>query len=177
MIALGRSPKGIKIVTQLAWQSVTLCHIYLKGTMIKDQLREDMKTAMKAGDKMALNTIRFLLSEIRNVEIDNGELNDEQIQDVIRKQIKQMQESNVQYAAGGRDDLVSDNEAKILVLSTYIPAMLTAEELAIIVKEVIAANPGLAMGPIIGQVRAKTGGKADGGAIATEVKLQLGAQV
>lgn len=140
-----------------------------------DQLREDMKLAMKAHDSNKLNTIRFLLAEVRNVEIDKGVQTDEQIQNLIRKQIKQMQETNEQYKTGGREDLIEDNNAKITVLEAYIPAAMSAEELGAIVAEVIAANPGQAMGPIIGQVRAKTGGRADGGAIAEAVKSQLGA--
>lgn len=139
------------------------------------QLREDMKIAMKAHDSNKLNTIRFLLAEVRNVEIDKGVQTDEQIQNLIRKQIKQMQETNEQYKTGGREDLIEDNNAKITVLEAYIPAAMSAEELGAIVAEVIAANPGQAMGPIIGQVRAKTGGRADGGAIAEAVKSQLGA--
>lgn len=142
--------------------------------MIKDQLREDMKVAMKAGDKVKLEVIRFLLSEIRNVEIDKGEQTDEQIQSLIRKQIKQMQESNEQYRIAGREDLILDNEAKIAVLSLYIPSMLTATELTAVVAEVISANPGQTMGPLIGLVREKTAGRAEGGAIATEVRKQLG---
>lgn len=142
--------------------------------MIKDQLREDMKVAMKAGDKVKLEVIRFLLSEIRNVEIDKGEQTDEQIQSLIRKQIKQMQESNEQYRIAGREDLILDNEAKIAVLSLYIPSMLTATELTAVVAEVISANPGQTMGPLIGLVREETTGRAEGGAIATEVRKQLG---
>ncbi len=143
--------------------------------MLMGQLREDMKIAMKAHDSNKLNTIRFLLAEVRNVEIDKGVQTDEQIQNLIRKQIKQMQETNEQYKTGGREDLIEDNNAKITVLEAYIPAAMSAEELGAIVAEVIAANPGQAMGPIIGQVRAKTGGRADGGAIAEAVKSQLGA--
>lgn len=140
-----------------------------------DQLRNDMKEAMKAHDSNKLNTIRFLLAEVRNVEIDKGEQTDEQIQNLIRKQIKQMQETNEQYQTGGRQDLIDENNAKIAVLEGYVPAAMPAEELSTIVTEVIAANPGQAMGPVIGQVRAKTGGRAEGGAIAEEVKRQLGA--
>jgi len=143
--------------------------------MLMEQLREDMKLAMKAHDSNKLNTIRFLLAEVRNVEIDKGEQTDEQIQNLIRKQIKQMQETNEQYKTGGREDLIEENNAKIAVLEAYIPAAMSAEELSAIVAEVITANPGQAMGPIIGQVRAKTGGRADGGAIAAAVKSQLGA--
>lgn len=140
-----------------------------------DQLRNDMKEAMKAHDSNKLNTIRFLLAEIRNVEIDKGEQTDEQIQNLIRKQIKQMQETNEQYQTGGRQDLIDENNTKIAVLEGYVPAAMSAEELSTIVAEVLAANPGVQMGPAIGQVRAKTGGRAEGGAIAEEVKRQLGA--
>lgn len=143
--------------------------------MIKDQLREDMKAAMKAGDKVKLEVIRFLLAEIRNVEIDHGDQTDDQVQNLIRKEIKQMQESNVQYRTAGRNDLILDNEAKIAILEEYIPSMLTEAELTAVVAACIKANPDQAMGPLIGEVRAKTAGRADGSAIAAEVKKQLGA--
>ena len=141
---------------------------------LKQQLMEDMKTAMRAHDSATLATIRFLLSDIKNLEIDKGELSDAQIQDAVRKQVKQMEETNLQYQQAGRLDLVQENEAKIAVLRSYLPPAMTEAELASIVKNLIAENPGQGMGPLIGLVRQKTDGRVDGGAIATEVKRQLG---
>lgn len=141
---------------------------------LKQQLMEDMKNAMRAHDSATLTTIRFLLSDIKNLEIDKGELSDAQIQDVVRKQVKQMEETNLQYQQAGRLDLVEENEAKVAVLRGYIPPEMTEAELASIVKAMVAENPGQGMGPLIGLVRQKTEGRVDGGAIAAEVKRQLG---
>ena len=141
---------------------------------LKQQLMEDMKNAMRAHDSATLTTIRFLLSDIKNLEIDKGELSDAQIQDVVRKQVKQMEETNLQYQQANRLDLVQENEAKIAVLRTYLPPAMSEAELASVVKTLIAENPGQGMGPLIGLVRQKTDGRVDGGAIAAEVKRQLG---
>lgn len=141
---------------------------------IKQQLLEDMKNAMRAHDTVKLNTIRFLLSDIKNVEIDKGEQNDTQIQDIVRKQVKQMEETNVQYQQGGRLDLVQENEAKVAILRSYLPPAMTEAELASAVTATISENPGQGMGPLIGLVRQKIDGRVDGGTIAAEVKRQLG---
>lgn len=140
----------------------------------KQQLTEDMKNAMRSHDTLKLNTIRYLLSEIKNVEIDKGEQTEAQLQDIIRKEVKQMEESNVQFQQGGRADLVQENEAKIAILRSYLPPTMTEAELASVVKTMIDENPGQGMGPLIGLVRQKTEGRVDGSAIATEVKRQLG---
>ncbi|MBP7875818.1 GatB/YqeY domain-containing protein [Candidatus Woesebacteria bacterium] len=140
----------------------------------KQQLMEDMKNAMRAHDSTKLNCIRFLLSDLKNLEIDKGEQTDAQIQDLVRKQVKQMEETNLQYQQGGRLDLVQENEAKVAVLRAYLPPEMSEAELASVVTELIAQNPGQGIGPLIGLVRQKTEGRVDGGAIATEVKRQLG---
>jgi uncharacterized protein YqeY len=85
-----------------------------------------------------------------------------------------MEETNLQYQQAGRLDLVQENEAKVAVLRGYIPPEMTEAELASIVKAMVAENPGQGMGPLIGLVRQKTEGRVDGGAIAAEVKRQLG---
>jgi uncharacterized protein YqeY len=141
--------------------------------MLLNQLREDMKTAMKAKDAGRLAVIRFLLAEIRNKEIDQGELDDLAIQNIIRKQIKQMQESNEQYVVAGREELVSENNQKIKILEEYLPVSMTADELAKVVSAVINENPGQSLGAVIKLVREKTQGQAEGGSIAAEVKKQL----
>lgn len=140
---------------------------------IKVTLQEDMKIAMKAHDSVTLNTVRFLISEIRNVEIDHGEQSDTQIQDIIRKQVRQMEESNVQYSAGNRPELAVENNQKIAVLQRYLPEDMSPAELEKLVEATIAANPGLPMGQIIGLVKQVVQGKAQGAAIAELVKKSL----
>lgn len=140
---------------------------------IREQLTSDMKDAMRARDSVTLNTIRFLLSQIKNVEIDNGPQSDEQVQEIVRKQIKQMKDAIGDYERGGRTDLVTEENAKIAVLQKYLPQMMSHEDLVAVVEKVIADNPGANMGQIMGVVRAQVQGKADGGEIAAIVKEKL----
>lgn len=140
----------------------------------KQQLMEDMKAAMRSHESVKLNTIRFLLSDIKNAEIDKGELTDAQMLEIVRKQVKQMEEANIQYQQGGRDDLIAENDTKVALLRAYLPPMMTDAELAAIVTTTIKDNPGQGMGPLIGLVRKATDGRADGGAVSAEIKRQLG---
>lgn len=140
----------------------------------KQQLMEDMKSAMRSHESVRLNTIRFLLSDIKNIEIDKGELTDAQMQDIVRKQVKQMEEANIQYQQGGREDLIQENEAKVEILRAYLPPTMTDAELAAVVTTTIQENPGQGMGPLIGLVRKATDGRVDGGTVAAEIKRQLG---
>lgn len=140
----------------------------------KQQLLEEMKNAMRAHDSVKLDTIRFLLSELKNVEIDKGEQTDAQIQEIIHKQVKQMEETNLQYQQVDRLDLVKENDLKVATLRSFLPPAMTEAELASVVTAAVAENPGQGIGPLIGLVRQKTEGRVDGGSIATEVKRQLG---
>jgi len=139
----------------------------------KDTLLEDMKNAMRAHDSVKLGTIRFLMAQIKNVEIDKGPQNDEQVQDIVRKQIKQMKEAVADYERGGRADLVAEETQKISILQAYLPKMMSSEELAQVVDGILAANPGMQLGQIIGAVKQATQGKADGSEIAAVVKQKL----
>lgn len=142
---------------------------------LKQQLTEDMKTAMKARDMKTLGSIRFFLSELKNFEIDNGEQDDAGIQKLIAKQIKQMNDAIEEYKKGDRMDLVEEEVEKIKVIEKYLPAQLSDEELRSVVEEVIAGmgdNP--VMGPVIGAVKSKVGNNADGGRVAGMVKEVLG---
>jgi uncharacterized protein YqeY len=97
------------------------------------------------------------------------------VQDIIRKQVKQMKEAVTDYERGGRMDLVEEENKKIAVLQAYLPQMISAEELAAVVENVIAENPGIQMGQAIGIVKQRTQGTADGSEIATLVKQKLSA--
>ncbi len=141
----------------------------------KDTLLEDMKNAMRAKDSIKLGTIRFLMAQVKNIEIDKGPQTDEQVMDIIRKQIKQMKEAVVEYEKGGRTDLVEEENKKIAVLQAYLPQMMSSEELAAIVEKIIAENPGMAMGQVIGAVKQATAGTAEGSEIAALVKQKLAA--
>jgi uncharacterized protein YqeY len=141
---------------------------------LKEQLMEDMKNAMRARDSVKLGAIRFLQAEIRNTEIDHGEQNDDGVQKIIARQIKQMRDAINDYQKADRSDLVEAEEAKVKVLEAYLPQQLSDAELEAIVTSVISENAGANMGQLIGQVMKQAEGKADGGRVSAMVKAQLG---
>jgi uncharacterized protein YqeY len=141
---------------------------------LKQQLLDDMKAAMKSGNKQDLDAIRFVIAKVKNIEIDNGEQNDTQIQQLISKQIKEMQETMADYQRAGRQDLVDKDTANIAILKRYLPEPLSEAEVDILIDQVIAENPGAHMGMIIGKVNKEADGRADGGMVAQKVKAKLG---
>jgi len=149
----------------------------LKGRVfmaLKQQLREEMKQAMRAHDAEKLGVIRFLLAEIKNVEIDQGELDDRAIQKIVAKQIKQMKDAISQFEGGGRHDLVATEKAKIAILETYLPQQLSQVELAQVVDQVIAqVGENKHLGEIIGLVMKRTAGRAEGSRVRHLVNERL----
>ncbi|MCA9369660.1 MAG: GatB/YqeY domain-containing protein [Pseudomonadales bacterium] len=139
----------------------------------KASLTDDMKTAMKARDTQKLGVIRFLLSELKNEEIDNGELDEVGIETVIARQIKQTKESIEELQKSGRDELVAEETAKLAVLQSYLPAPLSEDELQAVVSQVVATTDNPNMGQVITAVKAKVGTRAEGSVIATMVKEAL----
>jgi uncharacterized protein len=140
---------------------------------IKDQLVRDMKQAMRDRDSARLSVIRFLIAEVKNIEIDQGELDDAGVQKVIARQIKQIKDAVVDYQNAGRDERVAEEQQKVSLLESYLPAQLTDEELVAVVKATVAANPGKKQGEIIREVMAQTAGQADGGRVARLVQTEL----
>lgn len=140
---------------------------------LKSQLVEEMKQAMKAGDKLRLEVIRMLRSRIKNVEIDQGELDDQGVQQVVKKQIKQWKDALEDYRQGGRQDLVEETEQKIEVLQEYMPEQLSAEEIGKVIAEVKQETGIDQVGPLIGKVMAKIGNKADGSQVAQLVRESM----
>lgn len=134
------------------------------------QLTEDMKDAMRARDGLRLNAIRYLLAQIKNFEIDNGPQDDVGVQDIIRKQIKQMRDALTDFQKGGREDIVAEETQKIALFEKYLPVQMSDEELKKIVNEVRAQNTELPMGQVIGAVKAKVGTAADGSRVAAAVR-------
>lgn len=140
---------------------------------LKEQLTEDMKSAMRQRDMVKLNTIRFLKAQITNVEIDQGELDEDGVVKVIQKQVKQMKEAMQDYAKGGRQDLVDDEQAKVDILESYLPQGLSEAEIEAIVDKVVAENAGQPMGPVMGQVMKAIAGRADGATVSALVKKKF----
>ncbi len=146
---------------------------------LKDQVKEDMKSAMKAGDKDRLKVVRLVLAAIKQVEVDKRvELDDAAVLAVITRMVKQRRDSVEQFEKGGREDLATIERDEIAVLEDYLPEQLSADELAAMVDEVIQATgaEGIRdMGKVMGQIKAKAAGRADMGAVSATVKERLNA--
>ena len=145
---------------------------------LKDQLKENMKTAMKAREegKIALSVIRMVNSAIKNTEInDKVELDDQGILGILAKEMKTRQDSLREFEKGGRQDLVEHVQAEMAVLEKYLPAQLTEDEIREVVKNAIeACGDQVNMGNIMKHVMPETKGRADGKLVNTIVKELLG---
>lgn len=142
---------------------------------LKAQLMEDMKNAMRAHDSVKLNAIRFLQSDIKNTEIDNGELDDAGVTKVIMKQVKQMNDVIVDYKKADRQDLVEEEQAKIDVLSAYLPKQMSDDDINAIIDRVMAEAAEPNMGQVIGGVMKEVGAQADGGRVSALVRAKMAA--
>jgi len=145
---------------------------------LRDQITEDMKTAMRAGAKERLATIRLALAAIKQREVDERiTLDDTQVLTVLEKMIKQRREAITQFESGGRADLVAKETAEIAVLQTYLPAQMSAAEIEALIAEAIAATGATTlkdMGKVMAAVKPKAQGRADMGALSARIKQKLG---
>jgi uncharacterized protein YqeY len=145
---------------------------------LKERITEDMKTAMRSGEKDRLAVIRLLQAAIKQREVDERiTLDDAQVTAVLEKMIKQRKESIVAFEKGARADLVAKETAEIVVLQPYLPAQLSDGELDTLIAEAIAATGAASikdMGKVMGIVKAKAAGKADMGAVGARIKAKLG---
>jgi len=146
---------------------------------LKERITEDMKTAMRSGEKDRLAVIRLLQAAIKQREVDERiVLDDAQVTSVLEKMIKQRKESVVAFEKGGRADLVDKENAEIAVLQPYLPAQLSDAELDALIAEAISSTGAASikdMGKVMGVVKAKAAGKADMGAVGARIKAKLGA--
>jgi uncharacterized protein YqeY len=144
---------------------------------LKAQLTEDMKSAMKAGDKDRLKVVRLMLADIKRVEIDSRQEVDEAgVLSILEKAIKQRRDSIEQFDKGGRADLSAIEKAELEVIQTYLPEQLGEDELTALVDEIIATTGAESirdMGKVMGAIKAKAAGKADMGAVGAMVKARL----
>jgi uncharacterized protein YqeY len=145
--------------------------------LLKGQITEDMKSAMKAGDKDRLKVVRLILAAIKQIEVDTREeLTDPAVLAVITKMVKQRRDSIEQFVAGKREDLATIERDEITVLEQYLPQQLSAAELTSLVDEVIRTSGAeniRDMGKVMGQIKAKAAGSADMGAVGAIVKERL----
>ncbi len=144
---------------------------------LKPQITADMKTAMRAKDSDRLGTIRLLLSAMKQKEVDERiTLDDAGVVAIVDKLIKQRKDSIAAFEGAGRQDLADKEKAEMAVLQVYLPARLSAEEVAAevqaIVAELGASGPG-DMGKVMGVVKARLAGKAEMGLVSAAVKAAL----
>ena len=144
---------------------------------LKDQISDDMKTAMRAKETERLGTIRLLLAAIKQREVDDRiTLDDAGITGVIDKMIKQRKDSISQFEAAGRTDLADKEKAELAVLAAYMPEQLSADAIAAEVQAAIAATGAAGpqdMGKVMGVLKPKLAGKADMTAVSAQVKAAL----
>jgi uncharacterized protein len=145
---------------------------------LKARITEDMKAAMRAGQKDRLSCIRMLQAGIQQREVDERtQLDDAQVLAVIDKMIKQRKESVAQFQAGNRADLVAKESAEIALLASYLPAQLDPAELETMIREAIAATGAATMkdmGKVMGVLKPRVQGRADIGAVSARIKAALG---
>ena len=146
---------------------------------LKGQITEDMKSAMKACDKDRLKVVRLMLSAVKQIEIDKRiEIDDAGVLAVLDKMVKQRRDSVEQFEKGNREDLAKIERDEIAILEQYLPAQLSAKELASLIDEAIKTSNAAGirdMGKVMGQIKAKAAGRADMGAVSAAVKERLNA--
>ena len=149
---------------------------------LKEQIRADLTTAIKARDELRSSTLRMVLTAITNAEVAGKEakqLTDDEVLTVLTSEAKKRREAATAFSEGGRAEMAAKEEAEAAVLADYLPEPLTAEEVEALVAAAIeqtgAAGEGMkAMGKVMGVVTPQTKGRADGGQVAAEVRRQLG---
>jgi uncharacterized protein YqeY len=144
---------------------------------LKDQITEDMKAAMRAKAADRLSTIRMLLAAIKQREVDERiVLDDAAVVAIVDRTIKQRKDSIAAFQSAGRTDLVDKESAEVVVLQSYLPARLSADEIGAAVQAIVtelgAAGPG-DMGKVMAAVKTRLAGKADMGAVSAAVKAAL----
>ncbi|MDL2354283.1 MAG: GatB/YqeY domain-containing protein [Pseudomonadota bacterium] len=144
---------------------------------LKEQLTDDMKTAMRAKEAGKLGTIRLILAEIKRKEVDERiDVSDEQVLVILEKMIKQRKDSITQFEAGGRADLADIEKAELAVLATYMPAGLSEAEIVAAVAEAVAASGAAGpqdMGKVMAIIKPKMPKGTDMGVVSAMIKQAL----
>ena len=149
---------------------------------LKDRLRADLTTAMKAREELRSSTLRMVLTSITNAEVagkEARELSDDDILGVLSSEAKRRREAATAFTEGGRSEMAAKEAAEGEIIAEYLPTPLTEAEIADLVTAAVAstgaADEGMrAMGKVMGVVTPQVKGRADGGAVAAEVRKQLG---
>ncbi len=144
---------------------------------LKSTITDDMKTAMKSGDKDRLRVVRLMLAAIKQIEVDQRiELDDAAVLSVLDKMVKQRRDSVEQFQKGNRQDLVDIELAEIVVLKGYLPEQMSDAELEALIDAAISATGAESirdMGKVMGQIKSKAAGRADMSAVGARVKARL----
>jgi len=144
---------------------------------LRERIQDDMKTAMRAGEKERLGTIRMILAGIKQREVDERiQLDDAQVMSVLEKMIKSRKESLVHFQAGGRADLIAKETAEIDLIQAYLPTQFSDAEIDALVAEAIAATGAASvkdMGKAMGVIKSKAQGKADMAVVGAKLKAKL----
>ncbi len=145
---------------------------------LKERITDDMKAAMRSGEKERLGVIRMITAAIKQREVDERiTLDDAQVLTVLEKMVKQRKESVVQFQAGNRTDLVDRENAEIALLQGYLPKQLSELELDALIGEAIAAVGATTikdMGKVMGIIKGKAQGQADMAVVGAKIKAKLG---
>jgi uncharacterized protein YqeY len=145
---------------------------------LKERITEDMKAAMRSGEKERLGVIRMVTSAIKQREVDERiTLDDAQVFSVLEKMIKQRKESIAQFEAGNRPDLVEKEIAEVTLLQAYLPSQLSETEIDALIAEAIASTGAASikdMGKVMAVIKAKAQGRADMAAVGPKIKAKLG---
>jgi uncharacterized protein len=145
---------------------------------LKERITDDMKAAMRSGEKQRLGVIRMITAAIKQREVDERiTLDDTQVLSVLEKMIKQRKESLVQFQAGNRQDLVEKEAAEITLLQGYLPSQLSDAELDALIGEAIASTGAASvkdMGKVMAVIKGKAQGRADMAAVGAKIKAKLG---
>ncbi|MGH8219902.1 MAG: GatB/YqeY domain-containing protein [Steroidobacteraceae bacterium] len=146
---------------------------------LKDRITDDMKSAMRAGERERLSAIRLILAAIKQREVDERiTLDDSQVIAVLERLVKQRRESIAQFASGGRADLVAKESAELALVTSYLPAQLSEPEVAALIDEAIRSSGAASlkdMGKVMGAVKAKAQGRTDMSSLSARIKERLSA--
>ena len=145
---------------------------------LKGRITDDMKAAMRSGEKERLGVIRMITAAIKQREVDERiSLDDAQVLSVLEKMIKQRKESLVQFQAGNRPDLVDKESAEIVLLQGYMPSQLSDSEIDALIADAITSTGAASikdMGKVMGIIKGKAQGRADMAAVGAKIKAKLG---
>ncbi|WP_457674218.1 GatB/YqeY domain-containing protein [Thiolapillus sp.] len=144
---------------------------------LKQRITDDMKAAMKGGDKARLGVIRLILAALKQIEVDERiELDDTRVLAILDKMVKQRRDSIAQYESAGRTELAEQEQFEIGIIQDYLPQQLSEEEIATLIDEALAATGASSMkdmGKLMGWLKPKLQGRADMGAVSASIKQKL----